>query len=175
MLSMLDDPTGRQLVRSIVFCDFKPFIKRSKETDELIGQGYLGLTKALKQYDAKYMVSFVNFACAKIKQSIIEYIRLESTKNALITCSFLDWIDGERVYYTEERAVETTDFVSCLMNCLTKEEKKIIHRTYWQDESERDIARDLNVSKIHVHLTKTYALQKMRDRGNFLLKKGGLN
>lgn len=173
MLETLNDKTGEQLVRSVVFTDFKEHAKKWCETDDLIGYGFLGLARAINQYDQSRGVKFINFACKKIRHAIIEYLRLVRTKDAMQTLSFQggDYLDIPHI----EKILEQADFIEHLLTCLTKEEEKIIHKVYWDDESEQDIARALNISKTRVHLTKTYAIQKMRDRGNFLLKKGGLN
>jgi len=160
MLNTLNDKTGDKLVRAVVFNHFGRYATHWAEIDDL-------LARALKQYDISKGITFVSFAYRKALQAIIEYVRLDSTQNALKTLS----LKGFDQFYLVDDREDDIDFVTCLLSCLTKEEKKIIHRVYWDDESERDIARALNVSKTYVHLTKTYALQKMRDRGNFLLKK----
>lgn len=167
MLNTLNDKTGDKLVRAVVFNHFGRYATHWAEIDDLLGYGYLGLARALKQYDISKGIAFVSFAYRKALQAIIEHVRLDSTQNALKTLSLKGF---DQFYLVDDREADI-DFVTCLLSCLTKEEKKIIHRVYWDDESERDIARELNVSKTYVHLTKTYALQKMRDRGNFLLKK----
>ena len=171
MLNELHDKTGEQLVRSVVFNDFRVYAIHWAETDDLLGEGFLGLVRAVNQYDQSRGVEFTTFACWKIKQAIIDYLRLNRTKNAF---GLMVLEDYDRCYNPDTEAiVESADFAEQLMSCLTNEQKKIIHKTYWQDESEREIAKDLKVSKTYIHLTKRYAMQKMRDRGNFLLKKGG--
>lgn len=171
MLNTLNDKTGDKLVRAVVFNHFGRYATHWAEIDDLLGYGYLGLARALKQYDISKGITFVSFAYRKALQAIIEYVRLDSAQNALKTLSFA----GFDQFYITDDVAERVDFVEQLRNCLTTEEQEIIHRTYWQEESEREIAEALKVSKTSVHLTKTYALQKMRDKGNFLLKKGGCN
>lgn len=64
---------GLHLVKYIVERDFQNAMENGYEKDDLVGYGVLGLLEACRKYDGQ--TPFRTFACQKIKQRILDYLR----------------------------------------------------------------------------------------------------
>lgn len=81
---------GLDLVAYVVERDFKNAMQYL-EKDDLVGCGVMGLLSAARKYDDSKGVSFVTFACKKIKQEIVSFIRQKCQQRY----KYLDEIDVE--------------------------------------------------------------------------------
>ena len=65
--------TGLHLVKFLVEKDFQNAIESGYEKDDLVGYGVFGLLEACRKYNGA--TKFRTFACYKIRQRILDYLR----------------------------------------------------------------------------------------------------
>ena len=68
----------------------------------------------------------------------------------------------------EEQAVSSV-WLEELLQCLSADERVILHKLYFEDKSERNVSIELGISKTALHHRKVKLLQKLK---NFLENMG---
>lgn len=142
-------------------------------TEDGFQEGILGLYRAIDIYDESYNVKFSTHAYKHIYKYIKNYFDKEKYKT---TVHYSRKIKDGKIEYsgqielmeeiTEEARTENLDtkiFINTLIvnNCNDKE-KEFIKKLYYENKTESEIARELNISRQAVNQFKNYILQKLR-------------
>lgn len=153
-IDLFEDKTGIILVKHIIknhFC----WAKKNKDVcEELISCGLLGVTIGLRDYKKEY--DFTNFMCAKIKQSILSYLRTLYSKPI---CPCLP----EYFVYNENN-IEVKDSVDCLFKFLNKQERLILTKLYLEEKPYQEVIKETGLSKFQVFDTRRKAFKKLRGK-----------
>ena len=89
-------------------------------------------------------------------QSLDEKFDLNSDDNDL---SLMDVVGDEDKYYTK---IENEDFINKSMNKLNELERNIIIQRFYQNKTQSDIAKELNISQMTVSRIEKKSLEKLR-------------
>jgi len=136
-----------------------------------ISAGNLGLLRAAEKFDPQKGVRFSTLACLCIKNAILQ----EARKIRISTISLDEPIVGDvdSLYYGDalgaaDADIERIDNIGMLKTaiaCLTSREKRIIQSLYGFNghvcKTQKDIAKDLNISPAAVSRAVRKALKKM--------------
>lgn len=143
------------------------------KTEDGIHEGILGILRAVDTYDESYGVKFSTHAYKHIHKYIKNYFYKERYKT---TVHYSRKIKAGDIEYngqielleeiagtSKEENLETKIFINSLIekNCNNKE-KNFIKMLYYEEQTEADIARTLNVTRQAVNQYKNYILQKLR-------------
>ena len=89
-------------------------------------------------------------------QSLDEKFDLNSDDNDL---SLMDVVGDEDKYYTK---IENEDFINKSMDKLNDLERDIIIQRFYQNKTQSDIAKELNISQMTVSRIEKKSLEKLR-------------
>ncbi len=157
----------------------KKFESFNENPDDLISIGTIGLIKGIDTYNPSKPVKLITYAAKCIENEILMYIR--QNKKSQLNVSLNDSIgydkDGNEItladvikddYVDSSDIVNLKDNVTLLkkyINVLTKREKDIIIRRYGllnkKEETQREIAKELNISRSYVSRIEKRALVKL--------------
>lgn len=153
----------------------------SKNQDDLISIGSIGLVKAIDSFDCKNGARFATYGAKCIQNEILMYFR--SQKKLSCEVSINETIDTDRdgnpltyqdIIFCEDTIAEDidrrlhTDKALRLVNELLNErERKIIVMRYGLDNrpalTQRDVAKQLGISRSYVSRIEKAALEKLAD------------
>ena len=157
----------------------KKFESKNTSSDDLISIGTIGLIKGIDSYNDSKKTKITTYAARCIENEILMYFR--STKKSGNDVSLNDSIgfdkDGNEISLidvlkdnTEDFAeiIHTKDNIKLLNNYLTllnDREKEIIIKRYGllnqKEKTQKEIARELNISRSYVSRIEKRALTKM--------------
>ena len=157
----------------------KRFDVKDVDTDDLISIGTIGLIKGIDTYNPNKPVKLITYAAKCVENEILMYIR--QNKKNMNNLSLDDSIgydkDGNEITLGEvlkDEYIDTGDIIDLkdnvellrkYMGVLTKREKEIIIRRYGllnkKDETQREIAKDLKISRSYVSRIEKRALVKL--------------
>lgn len=126
---------GIDLVAYVVSKDFKNAMQYI-EKDDLVGFGVFGLLRAAREYDPAKKVSFPTFACKKVRQAIVCFVRQKCQKRYKYLEELESWQAGKLVSlqadeydWEDERA-----YVRRMVNKLPRRHKNFVTK-YWLKET----------------------------------------
>lgn len=157
----------------------KKYESFNESTDDLISIGTIGLIKGIDTFNIEKPVKLITYCAKCIENEILMYIR-QNKKNMnnislednigydkdgnLITLSEVlksDYIDSSEVIDLKDNV----ELVRTYIDVLTKREKEIIIRRYGlldrDEETQREIAKDLKISRSYVSRIEKRALVKL--------------
>lgn len=157
----------------------KKYESFNESTDDLISIGTIGLIKGIDTFNIEKPVKLITYCAKCIENEILMYIR-QNKKNMnnlslednigydkdgnLITLSEVlksDYIDSSEVIDLKDNV----ELVRTYIDVLTKREKEIIIRRYGlldrNEETQREIAKDLKISRSYVSRIEKRALVKL--------------
>jgi len=157
----------------------KKFESFNENTDDLISIGTIGLIKGIDTYNSEKPVKLITYAAKCVENEILMYIR--QNKKTQNNVSLNDSIgydkDGNEItladvikedYVDSNEVISLKDNINLLknyMNVLNKREKDIIIRRYGllnkNEETQKEIAKDLNISRSYVSRIEKRALVKL--------------
>ncbi len=157
----------------------KKFENFNESADDLISIGTIGLIKGVDTYNPNKPVKLITYAAKCIENEILMYIR--QNKKSQLNVSLNDSIgydkDGNEItladvikddYVDSSEVVNLKDNVTLLkkyIDVLNKREKDIIIRRYGllnkKEETQREIAKELNISRSYVSRIEKRALVKL--------------
>ena len=157
----------------------KKYESFNENTDDLISIGTIGLIKGIDTYNPNKPVKLITYAAKCVENEILMYIR--QNKKNMNNLSLDDSIgydkDGNEITLGEvlkDEYIDTGDIIDLkdnvellrkYMGVLTKREKEIIIRRYGllnkKDETQREIAKDLKISRSYVSRIEKRALVKL--------------
>ena len=157
----------------------KKFDKDYQDNDDLISIGTIGLIKGVDSYSKERGVKITTYCARCIENEILMYFR--TNNKHLKDVSLNDYIgydkDGNEISIIDILKVEDNDFTDEIelkdnikllkkyMKVLNNREKKIISRRYGLDnkeeETQKDIANTLGISRSYVSRIEKRALTKL--------------
>ncbi len=157
----------------------KKFESKNTSSDDLISIGTIGLIKGIDSYNDSKKTKITTYAARCIENEILMYFR--STKKSSGDVSLNDSIgfdkDGNEISLIDILKDNTTDFaelvhtkeniklLSNYLALLTDREKEIIVKRYGllnqKEKTQKEIAKELNISRSYVSRIEKRALTKM--------------
>lgn len=157
----------------------KKFESKNMSQDDLISIGTIGLIKGIDSYNDTKKTKITTYAARCIENEILMYFR--SNKKRESDVSLNDSIgydkDGNEVSLIDVLKDNTTDFaevihtkenikdLSIYLNLLNEREKEIIIKRYGllnqKEKTQKEIAKELNISRSYVSRIEKRALTKM--------------
>lgn len=157
----------------------KKFESKNMSQDDLISIGTIGLIKGIDSYNDSKKTKITTYAARCIENEILMYFR--SNKKRESDVSLNDSIgydkDGNEVSLIDVLKDNTTDFaevihtkenikdLSIYLNLLNEREKEIIIKRYGllnqKEKTQKEIAKELNISRSYVSRIEKRALTKM--------------
>ena len=152
-----------------------------EELDDLISIGTIGLIKAVHTFDAKKANRLSTYAARCIDNELLMYFRSKKKTNREVSLydpigtdkegneiSLLDVIETEPVDVVKEYSLkqDTILLYHLLPDILTKREQDVIAFRYGlygqREQTQREIAKRLNISRSYVSRIEKNALMKLR-------------
>lgn len=157
----------------------KKFESKNMSQDDLISIGTIGLIKGIDSYNDTKKTKITTYAARCIENEILMYFR--SNKKRESDVSLNDSIgydkDGNEISLIDVLKDNTTDFaevihtkenikdLSIYLNLLNEREKEIIIKRYGllnqKEKTQKEIAKELNISRSYVSRIEKRALTKM--------------
>ncbi len=157
----------------------KKFDSKYTDTDDLISIGTIGLIKGIDTYNSKQKTKITTYAARCIQNEILMYFR--SNKKNLLNISLNETIgfdkEGNEINLVEVLKDKTKDFIDEIntkdnvvrlesyLNLLNARERDIIIKRYGlyntKEKTQKEIAKNLNISRSYVSRIEKRALTKM--------------
>ena len=160
----------------------KKYYTASREQDDLISVGTIGLIKAIDSFDVENGARFATYAGKCLQNEILMYFRAQK-KHSSVT-SINDPVDvdkdGNPLTYLEiiaspddiaetiDKQIRLENVAKAIKTVLTERERKIIVLRYGLTKSgrhyaQRDVAGMMGISRSYVSRLEKSALDKIRD------------
>ncbi len=157
----------------------KKYEKRQEDIDDLISIGTIGLIKGIDTFSKKHETRITTYCARCIENEILMHFRSDkkNSKNISINESIGFDKDGNEITFLDVLKTPKPDFIEDInikdniialqeyMNVLTPREKSIIIKRYGlnnNDEiTQKDIARELHISRSYVSRIEKRALTKI--------------
>ena len=157
----------------------KKFDKSYQDNDDLISIGTIGLIKGIDSYSKDKGVRITTYCARCIENEILMYFRMNN--KYLKDVSLNDYVgydkEGNEISIIDILKVESNDFIDEIelkdnisllkkyLKILTKREKNIISKRYGlgnnKEETQREIAKEIGISRRYVSRIEKRALTKM--------------
>ena len=159
----------------------KKYNQTDREMEDLLSVGTIGLIKAISTFKNSKGNRLVTYASKCIDNEILMYLRMEKKKQR--ETSLYEPIGTDK----EGNAVSLLDVIECdekdivdecdlknkinilyanFDNVLTKREREIIVKRYglygYKEQTQREVAKDMNISRSYVSRIEKKALEKLR-------------
>jgi RNA polymerase sigma factor for flagellar operon FliA len=172
---------NRKLVDYMVNRYLKRYYVGTMERDDLVSWGMIGLVNAARAWDPGRKTSFSTLACRAIERMIIRGVNREwKPDREQVTVSLDQLISGGHGEGGEDRFVdqlpadenvertmmsaEQKVAVKSALDTLSEEQRRLIQRHYFENESVEDIARDLGLSRQGVYSREKVIFKTLRER-----------
>ena len=157
----------------------KKYEHNQTDVDDLISIGVIGLIKGIDSYSYKHGTRITTYAARCIENEILMYFRNDkkNSKNISINDSLGFDKDGNEITLLDVLKTPSPDFVNDIqtqdnikslvkyLDILNEREKEIISKRYGlnnNDEmTQKEIAKDLNISRSYVSRIEKRALTKL--------------
>ena len=170
---------NRKLVEYMVNRYLKRFYVGTMERDDLVSWGMMGLVNAARAWDPARSRSFSTLACRAIERMIIRGVNREwHPEREQSTVSLDGLISGNSADAGEDRFVdqlpadenvensllstERDVTLKSALESLKPEQRKLIERHYYEQESVENIARDLGLSRQGVYSREKAIFKELR-------------
>ena len=159
----------------------KKYYTSSRDQDELISVGTIGLIKAIDSFDAENGARFATYAGKCLQNEILMYFRAQKKHAGVMSVNDSVDIDkdGNPLTYLEiiaapDDIVDTIDrklrlekIERAIKTVLTERERRIMVLRYGLSKSgksyaQRDVAKMLNISRSYVSRLEKSAIEKIR-------------
>ncbi len=160
----------------------KHYALSDKDPMELISIGTLGLIKAVKSFDCSKGIRLATYAAKCIDNELLMFLRGDKKRYREISLNEPIGTDkeGNEISIIDVMESGESDFLdSYILKCdlqvlhraveevLTEGEKKIISRQFglynWRETTQRELAKDMNISRSYVSRIEKKAIEKLRD------------
>ena len=157
----------------------KKYDHKKEDVDDLISIGTIGLIKGVDTYSQKHGTRITTYCARCIENEILMYFRSDkkNNKNISINDSIGYDKEGNEITFLDILKTPKPDFVSDIQNkdniillkkyfkILNKREKEIIIKRYGlnnqDDVTQKEIAKELGISRSYVSRIEKRALTKM--------------
>ena len=157
----------------------KKFDRNYKDNDDLISIGTIGLIKGVDSYSAKKGVRITTYCARCIENEILMYFRANNKHNNDVSLN--DYVgydkDGNEIQVLDVLKVDSEDVIDKLelqdnitlvkkyLKILNPREMKIIKKRYGlekqEEQTQKEIAKELGISRSYVSRIEKRALTKM--------------
>ena len=160
----------------------KKYVAPGTSQDDLISIGTIGLIKAVNTFSDKKSTRLATYAARCIENEILMSIRSSKRIKQEVSLSLPIGIDhdGNEISFNDILGTDTDEIIDsidykaqvlslheAIKNVLTPREQKVIVFRYGLDGNEqkpqREIAKELNISRSYVSRIEKKALSKLRD------------
>jgi len=171
---------NRKLVDYMVNRYLKRYYVGTMERDDLVSWGMMGLVNAARAWDPRRSRSFSTLACRAIERMIIRGVNREWRPDKEQGNVSLDQLisgqhgDGDERFVDQLPADENVErqllrserdiALRSALGSLTEEQRTLIERHYFQEESVERIARDLGISRQGVYSREKAIFKQLRER-----------
>jgi RNA polymerase sigma factor FliA len=172
---------NRKLVDYMVNRYLKRYYVGNMERDDLVSWGMMGLVNAARAFDPKRSRSFSTLACRAIERMIIRGVNREwrpdreSANVSLDTLisgnagesgddRFVDQLPADENVEADMLSTERSDAVRNALKTLPDDQRRLIERHYFDEESVENIARDLGISRQGVYSREKAIFKQLRER-----------
>ncbi|MDN3515351.1 MAG: sigma-70 family RNA polymerase sigma factor [Candidatus Brocadia sp.] len=141
---------GIDLVAYIVERDFKNAMQYVGK-DDLVGYGVLGLLTAARKYDPAKGVSFQTFACKKVRQEILSFIRRKHQKRYQY---YEEIKDAEYMFSMTDTTYATCDdedegaFVRMAVSALPEPHREFVEKYFLKEVPLREMLKTMKSHRI---------------------------
>jgi len=164
LYALLDElyDNGLHLVKYVVERDFRGAIENGYEKDDLVGYGVFGLLEACRKYNGS--IVFRTFACKKIRQSVLSFIRQKCQKRY----QYVDEIDVEthgRASLQNEYDYDDDDekaYVRHIVKTLPEPHRHFVIKYYLEEMSVNEFREAFSVKKSRFFQLRTQSLALLR-------------
>ena len=157
----------------------KKYDHKKEDVDDLISIGTIGLIKGIDSYTEKKGTRITTYCARCIENEILMYFRSDkkNNKNVSINESIGFDKDGNEITFLDILTTPKPDFALDIhkkdnlnelkkyFNILNEREKEIIIKRYglynYKEQTQKEIAKDLNISRSYVSRIEKRALTKM--------------
>ncbi len=157
----------------------KKFDSKEKMTDDLISIGTIGLIKGIDTYKDNKKTKITTYAARCIHNEILMYFRANQKRNndVLLSDSIGFDKEGNEISLIDVLEDNTEDYVEIInqkdnidmlkkyLNLLSDKEKEIIKKRYGlngeEEKTQKEIAKELNISRSYVSRIEKRALSKI--------------
>jgi RNA polymerase sporulation-specific sigma factor len=157
----------------------KKYEKRQEDIDDLISIGTIGLIKGVDTFSKKHDTRITTYCARCIENEILMHFRSDkkNSKNISMNESIGFDKDGNEITFLDILKTPKPDFIEDIsikdninalkeyMDILTPREKNIIVKRYGldgnDDTTQKDIAKELNISRSYVSRIEKRALTKI--------------
>ena len=171
---------NRKLVEYMVNRYLKRYHVGTMERDDLVSWGMIGLVNAARAWDPTRS-AFSTLACRAIERMIIRGVNREwhpereqatVSLDALISGDpgggsddrFVDQLPADENVERKLLDVERRDSLRSALETLPAEQRRLIQRHYFENESVEQIAKDLGVSRQGVYSREKGIFRQLRER-----------
>lgn len=157
----------------------KKYDHKKEDVDDLISIGTIGLIKGIDSYTDKKGTRITTYCARCIENEILMYFRSDkkNSKNVSINESIGFDKDGNEITFLDILTTPKPDFALDIhkkdnlnelkkyFNVLNEREKEIVIKRYglynYKEQTQKEIAKDLNISRSYVSRIEKRALTKM--------------
>lgn len=172
---------NRKLVEYMVNRYLKRYYVGTMDRDDLVSWGMMGLVNAARAWDPARSRSFSTLACRAIERMIIRGVNREwHPEREQATVSLDELISGGQAEGSEDRFVdqlpadedveqemlgtERSMALESALETLSPEQRQLIDRHYFDDESVQEIARDLGLTRQGVYSREKAIFKQLREK-----------
>jgi RNA polymerase sigma factor (sigma-70 family) len=171
---------NRKLVDYMVNRYLKRYYVGTMERDDLVSWGMMGLVNAARAWDPRRSRSFSTLACRAIERMIIRGVNREwrpdreqgnVSLDQLISGNsgegddrFVDQLPADENVERQMLRTERDVALRTALGSLSEEQRTLIERHYFKEESVENIARDLGISRQGVYSREKAIFKQLRDR-----------
>ena len=171
---------NRKLVDYMVNRYLKRYYVGNMERDDLVAWGMMGLVNAARAFDPRRSRSFSTLACRAIERMIIRGVNREwrpdreqanVSLDALISGNsgesgddrFVDQLPADENVEATMMNTERAVAVRNALKILPDDQRRLIERHYFDQESVENIARDLGISRQGVYSREKAIFRQLRE------------
>ena len=171
---------NRKLVDYMVNRYLKRYFVGNMDRDDLVSWGMIGLVNAARAYDPNRGTSFSTLACRAIERMLIRGVRREwdpDEANATLSLDrlvregddsgdrrFVEQLEADTNVENDIMRADLDETVREALDVLTPEQRQLIERRYFKQESVQDIAEDLGLTRQGVYSRERSIMRQLRSR-----------
>lgn len=171
---------NRKLVDYMVNRYLKRYFVGNMERDDLVSWGMMGLVNAARAFDPARSKSFSTLACRAIERMIIRGVNREwrpDREQATVSLDelisggsgegedrFVDQLPADENVERTMLGAERDVTLRTALDTLSPEQRRLIERHYFDQESVENIARDLGLTRQGVYSREKAIFKQLRER-----------
>jgi RNA polymerase sigma factor (sigma-70 family) len=165
-----DDPSGMEELYSVFTTGIRFYLCRqlgSQDLDDKVHDAFLTITQSIRRGDLREPERLMGYVRTVVRRQVAGYIgaAVESRRN------LVDPDHGailrDRKPDPERQAIErqNADLAMRILNTLPRRDREVLSRFYLQEQSPRQICRDMGLTQTQFRLTKSRAKARFTELG----------